>query len=97
MGEGTLTCHVKGRLLMFTSASARKRNLKIVFQVGGPLAATWRRLVESLLSAAMTRVSGVPARGCCDEFIVSSALCICLVLRLRRRQDGLGAETGNPA
>lgn len=76
-GGEELTCHVKGRDLVFTKASARKKILNTEVQLGGPLEAICR----SLLRAAMAMVSGVEEEeeeerspNGCEEFMMPGFL-----------------------
>lgn len=57
--KGKHTCHVNGRLLIFTNASSSSRILINEDQLGGRLGASWR----SLLRAAMTIESAVIVEG----------------------------------
>lgn len=59
-----LTCHVSGKLLTFTNAITTNKNLNTDPQPGGPVGVN----CISLLSAAITKLSGVSSRGGCEEF-----------------------------
>lgn len=96
-GGEELTCHVKGRDLTFTRASARKKILNIEAQLGGPFEAICR----SLLRAAMAMVSGVESERLLNGWEEFMMLGFWLVMRLRRaktvgllipRQPGEGEE-----